>query len=282
MSILGDIGLLFARQWIAGVDEADAIRAALKVNSKNEQVILNYLGENFSEKGQARRSVMIYLNLLRQMKINRIRGSISVKPSQLGILISDAEFYRNLSMIASHAYGLGFDVWIDAEEYEYVDRSLGVFLRALKRHKNIGMAVQCKLRRSMDDAMGIAAKGGMVRLVKGAYKEPAAASFEDDDSIRQNYIEVMKTLVSKRAKVMVATHDASIIEEAIELGKRRKQKIKFAMLMGIRSRLAQKLADGGNEVHIYAPFGEEWFDYSMRRIKEEGHAILLLRSIIQQ
>ena len=282
MSLLERIGIAFAKQWIAGVDERDAINAGKEINLRGEKVILNYLGENFRDKKSVQKSVKIYLNLLRHMKLEKIAGSISIKPSQLGILISDNEFYQNYKMIVAHAKKLGFDVWVDAEEYQYIERTHKVVLRILKDYKNTGVGIQTSLKRSMDDAARIARSGGLVRLVKGAYSEPSSRAYGGREEVRANYIAIMEMLFRRKARFMVATHDDYLIYKAVEAQKKYRRKVAFGMLKGIRGKLAAQLVRQGEDVNIYVPFGDEWMSYSKRRLQEGGHAMLLLRSIFQQ
>ncbi|MDE1850244.1 MAG: proline dehydrogenase family protein [Candidatus Micrarchaeota archaeon] len=280
--MLSEIGILFARQWIAGTKTADALRVARGINSEGKGVILNYLGENFTDKGQIEKSVRMYFELLEQMKKQGTKGSISVKPSQLGILLSDEQFGRNYIRIVSKAKRLGFCVWVDAEEYKYIDRTQRVVLRALRRYKNTGVGIQARLRRSAKDAGRIAKAGGMIRLVKGAYAEPKEKAYMGPKEITGNYERIMERLFAMNARFMVATHDDYLIYKAVSLEKKYGQRAMFGMLKGIRGRLADRLAKDGEDVGIYLPFGEEWFAYSLRRLKEEGHAMLLVRSIFQQ
>ncbi|MDE1846368.1 MAG: proline dehydrogenase family protein [Candidatus Micrarchaeota archaeon] len=281
MSVLNEIGSLFARQWIAGTTERDAINAALQINSQGKSAILNYLGENFTDRKRIDNSVRIYFDLLDLMRQKKIKGSISIKPSQLGLHVSQGLFYENYLKIVEHAHKLGYNVWVDAEEYEYIEPTHRAVVRMLARHKNTGIGIQTRLRRSSRDAQRIARSNGLIRLVKGAYNEPKPRAYTNREEIQENYAAIMELLFRKRARVMVATHDDTLILKALSLQKRYKHKVMFAMLRGIRGNLANKLAEQGEDVHIYVPFGEEWFEYSLRRM-QEGHITLLIRSMFQQ
>lgn len=282
MGFLGQIGVVFAKQWIAGTSEQDAIRAGEKINSKGKKVILNYLGENFTESAKVKESVRIYFDLLSMMKSKKVQGSISIKPSQLGLLISRELFHQNYLKIVAHAKMLGYMVWVDAEEYDNIERTHQVVLEVLKKYKNTGVGIQTRLKRSKADAKRIADAGGLVRLVKGAYAEPQKEAYTSREDIRENYLRIMVMLFRQRARFMVATHDDYLVYKALSLQRKYNRKVMFGMLKGIRGRLADKLAKDGQDLHIYVPFGEEWFGYSLRRLQEEGHATLLLRSIFQQ
>ncbi|MDE1869828.1 MAG: proline dehydrogenase family protein [Candidatus Micrarchaeota archaeon] len=281
LKAINELGSLFARQWIAGTKESDAIHAGIQINAQGKSAIFNYLGENFKDPKKIENSVRIYFDIFKLMKQSGVKGSVSIKPSQLGLLVSDQLFYKNYLRIVSHASKLGYYVWVDAEEYEYIDRTHGIVIKMLKKHKNTGIGIQTKLRRSLRDAQAIAKHGGLIRLVKGAYAEPEERAYNTKEEIRANYLHIMETLFRKKARLMVATHDDYLIFKALSLQKKYKHKAMFAMLKGIRGNLANELARSGEDMHIYIPFGEEWFEYSVRRMKE-GHTMLLLRSIFQQ
>lgn len=282
MSLISQIGVVFAKQWIAGTSEEDAIKAAERINSKGKQAILNYLGEDFTSTDKVKESVRIYFDLLSMMKSKRIKGSISIKPSQLGLLISKESFYQNYLKIVSHAKMLGYNVWVDAEEYKNIERTHQVVLEVLKQYKNTGIGIQACLKRSKADAKRIAQKGGLVRLVKGAYSEPDGKAYLTRKEVQDNYLSIMKMLFRMRARFMAATHDDYLINSALLLQKKYNRRIMFGMLKGIRGLLAERLLKDGQDIEIYIPFGEEWIGYSIRRLKESGHAALLLRSIFQQ
>lgn len=282
MQILRRIGFVFARQWIAGMSVDEAISNSKKINSLDEKVVLNYLGESYNTKKEAEKSLNIYLELLEKMKEKGIKGSVSIKPTQLGMLISDALFIRNCKEIVEKAKKLGYFVWIDMEEYEYVEGTIRTYLKLLQKHKNVGICLQTKLKRSLKDAETIAAHGGIVRIVKGAYAEPDGTFYKSKEDVRNNYLQVMELLLRNSCKIMIATHDDYLIYRAVSAEKRYNARVSFGMLKGIRGKLAKQLVDDGEDFYIYTPFGEEWVKYSMRRIREEGHAILLIRSIFQQ
>ncbi|MDE1824999.1 MAG: proline dehydrogenase family protein [Candidatus Micrarchaeota archaeon] len=283
MSLLSRLGAKLAGQWIAGVDEQAAIDVARKINSEKKGVILNYLGEGFRDESAVQKSVKIYLSLLREMHSKKIRGSIAVKPSQLGMLLGPGEFYKNYMNIAGHARGFGIFVWLDMEEWGSVQGSVDAYVKALGRLDNIGICLQAKLKRSYDDARRILrSRNGAIRIVKGAYFEPGSKSYPDRESVRKNYLRILEMAIKRTSRIMVATHDDYLIYKAVSAEKKYGKRIMFGMLKGIRGRLAGRLADSGEDMNVYVPFGEEWPKYSRRRLMEEGHALLLIRSIFQQ
>lgn len=271
---------IFARKWIAGTTIKEAIRRAQGVNLKGERAIINYLGESYGNERDVRRCLHTYLSLLKQMKASHVMGDISVKPTQLGLLEGYPEFLRNYRKIASSARKAGIFVWIDMEEYRYVDDTIKAYLEVLKRNSNTGICIQARLRRSKGDALRVIRANGSIRIVKGAYSEREAPSYGPEGT-RRNFMAILKLCIAGNSRVTVATHDSLIIENARRLKGKRGITIKFAMLNGIRGKLALSLANSREDVSIYLPFGEEWMSYALRRLREQGHALLILRSIFQ-
>ena len=281
MSMLGNIGVIFARKWIAGTRAEDAINAAIRINALGEKAILNYLGENFSSVDDVNRSVATYAELIKDIRRNRIDAQLSVKPTQLGLVISRAEFYKNYIKVVDLAASNKIFVWLDAEEAKYADDTIGAYLKALGRRNNIGICVQANLKRSYDDLKRIVARGGVVRLVKGAYTESSNVAFSGRAQKDANYVKLMQYLFTHASSFMIATHDEKMIKLAIDENQRRRRRVMFGMLKGIRPKLALSIANRGYSMYIYVPFGKEWLAYSLRRLREAGHANLILRSIFQ-
>lgn len=279
MSIIDSLGMLIARKWIAGVDLGHAMREAKKYNSKKENVIMNYLGEDLKSKKLVEQNKGQILALLDRMHSEKIKGSIAVKPTQIGIAISKSYFAANYSEILEKASVYGFTVWLDMEQFEYVKGTIETYLRFCRKY-DTGICIQAKLRQSLKDIQRIVKQNGRIRLVKGAYKYTNAISFQEKQEVYSNYIKCMDYLFAHSKKFMIATHDERIINIARNKEKKTGKKIQFGMLKGIRPQLAAKLAES-EDMNIYMPYGEQWLEYSMRRLSEWEHAKIILRSIMQ-
>ncbi len=282
MGVAGRIGLAVAKKWIAGVNIDDAISEARRLNLSNENVIINYLGEDISEKSKVTKTVRTYSRLIKLMKSGKISGSIAVKPTQIGLSISFGIFLQNYVSIVKLARHAGIFVWLDMEDYPYVDDTIKAYLLTLKRNKNTGICIQSKLRRSMHDIRSIAKKGGTIRLVKGAYADHGQKTYNSKDDVDRNYLECMRLLFLHARSFMIATHDDKMLGVASSYLKRSNKKVMFGMLKGIRPSLALKMAKDGKSLYIYLPFGENWLEYSVRRLKEKRNASLILRSVFQR
>ncbi len=281
MSFLNRVGLLFARRWISGITVSEAAADAIRINRSGEMVMLNYLGEGTRSSHAASRSVKIYLRLLKTMKRSRIKGCISVKPTQLGLCLGYQEFVRNYSAIVSAADKMGIFVWTDMEEHRYTDYTIKAYLDALGMHSNVGICLQARQRGTYGNLKRIVKKGGKIRLVKGAYKDGGGVNYTTEAEVSANYLRCLDYLTLHCKRFIIATHDGKIISYALNKAKRYKRELTFAMLKGIRPKMAAQIAKNGKEIYIYLPFGEEWFQYSMRRLKEFSNIVLVARSIFQ-
>ncbi len=279
--IVDSLGMLIARKWIAGSSLDKALAEAQRINAKKEKVIMNYLGEDLRSRREVTENMHQIMLLIRGMGEKRIKGSIAVKPTQIGLSVNAGYFERNLHSIAAEAGKRGITVWIDMEQYRYVDGSIRAYLKSYKKHKNIGICIQAKLRRSLKDIERISKANGRIRLVKGAYKYPSRIAFEESIETYGNYLKCMDYLFRHANGFMIATHDDKIIDIAIEKEKQMKKKASFGMLKGIRAPLAAKLAESGEDINIYMPYGEQWLKYSMRRLTEWEHAKIILQSVIK-
>lgn len=280
--------LLFgiSKRWIAGYAVKDAISAARKSNELGMSVILNYLGEENLEPLLIRKSVSEYLMLPDLLNANNILGCISIKPSQVGLAINYELCLRNIYEISEHATKLGRFVWIDMESLRYVEDTISIYLDIFKKNRRTGLVIQSYLRRSHSDLMHLVEHGANIRLVKGAYSQDRINAFQTKREIDNNFSMLTRFMLDNLHPdeiLAIATHDSKLVKEAISILKGREIKnIQFQFLKGIRDELKRELVHKGFSVWEYAPYGERWFPYSARRIRERKRNIILLaRSLIQ-
>ena len=270
---------LFAGRWIAGPDVGDAVRVSRRMNNLNISAMLNYLGEDIADRSAVRDSVTTYLELMRAVNKEGISASISLKPSQIGMGISYALAKGNYSRIVGRARKLGIFVWLDMESHGTVDDTMRMY-RAQMKGRGTGICLQAYLRRSIHDAERITGAGGIIRLVKGAYKEGPDTAFQTRAETTMNYAVLMRYLFKNAGKFMVATHDPKMLKLAFMLGRSTNKKPAYAMLNGIRNNYAARLARR-EDVSLYLPFGKAWMPFVSRRLREEGHLLLILRSFFE-
>ena len=275
-----------SKRWVAGHSNTDVIAAARKSNQNGMSAIINYLGEGNTEKSQVDISVAEYSSLLDLMKSNNIKGSISVKPTQLGLCIGYDICLENFRKLSEKAKQSGHFVWIDMESFEFVQDTLSIYLELKSENKSTGVAIQSYLRRSHSDLMHLMENSANLRIVKGAYVEEKTKAYQSNDEITQNYSRLVKLILgdlSYDGILAIATHDSRLVDEVLELSNNWKNKnLQFQFLKGIRDNLKLELVRKGYFVLEYIPYGAKWLQYSLRRIRERKRNIFLLaRSLIQ-
>lgn len=282
MGILQDLTYGAAKRWIAGKDLETALAKAKEANDKGLGTILNYLGEDVKDPSVAESHFQEYVKLQRAIATAGVDGCVSAKLTQFGLgVLEDSSVYEKARQLAEEARVMGRMLWLDMEGSSVTTRTLQVYSKLLEGHKNVGVALQAYLRRSEGDLKSLLDMGGKVRLVKGAYREPPDLVFRSRREVTENYLRLMRMLFERGEGFAVATHDSRPIEEAERLHESSPNtKFEFEMLRGIRDDLKLKLAAAGHRVVDYMPYGEEWYPYSVRRIKEHPSNVwLLLRSI---
>jgi proline dehydrogenase len=277
-----------SKRWIAGYSNTDAIAEARKSNQNGMSAIINYLGEANTERAQIDNSVSEYFTLLDLLKAKNVSGSISVKPTQIGLSVGYDICLENFTKISEKAKQSGHFMWIDIESSKFVEDTLSIYLEILRKNRDTGVAIQSYLRRSHSDLLHLMENSANLRIVKGAYSEEKNEAYQSNNEITQNFSALMKLVLkesSYKGIVAIATHDSKLVDEALALstkGSERMKNLQFQLLKGIRDELKQQLVKKGYEVLEYMPYGEKWLQYSLRRIRERKRNIFLLaRSLIQ-
>lgn len=267
-----------AKQWIAGNTMDDALKSARDANEHGMNAILNQLGEHFTSNVQVSRSVSDYFTLVSNLRRSKISGGLSIKPTQVGLSISEKQCIENLDTIIEIALQSQSFVWVDMESSEYTDNTLKIYQNLFEKYERLGVALQSNLKRSQNDLKMLLKKGSKIRLVKGAYRESAKNAFKTKHDVDKNYEKLMNMLFEQGNEFAIATHDSKLIDNAIELSKIHERKFEFQMLKGIRDEIKPILIKKGFSVSEYIPYGTNWLPYSIRRLRERKRNILLLGS----
>ena len=267
-----------AKQWIAGDTMNDALKSAHDANAHGMNAILNQLGEHYTSNVQVSRSVSDYFTLVSNLRKSKISGGLSIKPTQVGLSISEKQCIENLDTIIGVALQSQSFVWIDMESSEHTDDTLRIYQNLFEKYERLGLAIQSNLKRSQNDLEVLLKKGSKIRLVKGAYRESAKNAYKTKHEVDKNYEKLMNMLFQKGNEFAIATHDSKLIDKAIDLSKKYERKFEFQMLKGIRDELKPILTKKGFSVSEYIPYGTNWLPYSIRRLRERKRNILLLGS----
>lgn len=262
----------FARRFIAGETVDEAIDAARRLETAGLAVTLDYLGESVASIGEADAATRAYLGVIDAIAASGIGRNVSLKLTQLGLTIDRATAVDNLRRILDASAAKEFFVRIDMENSPFTAVTLDVFETMWQQgYRGVGVVLQSYLRRSEADAARMNALGARVRLVKGAYNEPADVAYQSKKDVDDAYVRIMKTLLAGGTYAAIATHDPAMIEATRAFAMEKKipaDAYEFQMLYGIRRDLQTSLVREGLKMRVYVPFGREWFPYFMRRLGE--------------
>jgi proline dehydrogenase len=275
----------FARRFIAGPTLEDALRAAAELNAKGLLVILNQLGEHVTDRAAADASFASYQRMLREIAARGLNATITAKPSQLGLGFDPALCLDLTRRLAAEAAERGNFLEIDMEDSPTVDPTLALFEGVRRDHENVGLAVQAYLFRTADDLERLKPLRPKIRLVKGAYQEPAQVAFASKADVDANFVKLMRVLFADGFTPAIASHDERMIAQARSLAAehgRPADAWEVQMLHGIRRDLQELLVRDGFRMRVYVTFGTDWVPYFMRRLAERPANLgFVLRSLLK-
>jgi proline dehydrogenase len=278
------------RRFVPGDATADAVRATGELRMTNRLATIDYLGEDTLDLTQAIRTRDAYLELLGELRRADLSqmgmGEVSLKLSALGqMLPGDGEkiALEHAREICQAAADAGTTVTLDMEDHTTTDSTLGVLRELREDFPWVGAVIQSYLHRSEADCRDLAHEGSRVRLCKGAYKEPESVAYQSSEDVDTAYVRCLKVLMAGQGYPMVATHDPRLVEIAGALAAhhdRDPQTYEYQMLYGIRPDEQKRIADRGNQMRVYIPYGEEWYGYLMRRMAERpANTVFFLRGL---
>ncbi len=271
----------FASQWVAGETMADGLARAEAANRRGLGAILNLLGEHHTEPAAIDAAVSEYVELLDAIRARELDASLSIKPTQCGLMLGEAVFWRSVERILERVRSMDGFLWMDMEGSRFTDATLGVYRRALAEYPNVGVAVQANLRRTEKDVNALLDVGGIVRLVKGAYREPPPAGTPKRRETDANYRRLLDLLFERGDRFAVGSHDSAMIDHAIERNRAHRRRFEFQMLLGVRDPLKADLVRQGYRVVEFIPYGPNWLPYFTRRLRERPRNILtMVRSFV--
>ena len=269
----------FARRFVAGTSLPEAVVAVQALNSQKIQVSLDILGENVASKDEARKALADYLRVVDSIRNEKLKSHISIKLTMLGLDESDAFAEEQLCTLLERAKAAGTFVRIDMEGSKYTGRTVDLFTRVRPKYDNVGIVLQAYLKRTADDLERVLAVGGRVRLCKGAYKEPKDLAYQDMNEIRANFLRLARRLFESCEYPALATHDDHLIQEVKALAAttgRKKETFEFQMLYGLRRKSWGKIVGEGFNMRVYVPFGDTWYPYFSRRLRERKENVLFI------
>ncbi len=276
---------MFSKRYIAGKKIEDAIRVSKELNGQGIMVTIDLLGENITKLSEAEQNKIEYLNIVDTFVKEKIDGNFSLKPTSFGLLIDKDVCYTNIREIVQKAASYHNFIKIDMEDSQCVDLEIELF-RKLKAEfpESVGLVLQAYLKRTRKDLenmldLNSKAQPLNYRLCKGIYVEPAEIAYKKYDEINQHFLEDLEFIFKHGIYPGIATHDKPLVEGAyklIEKYKVPKTMYEFQMLYGVTPDLRKSIVDKGHNMRVYVPFGEQWFAYSTRRLKENPKMAMLI------
>ena len=247
---------------------------------------IDYLGENVTSLEEARRSRDAYLGILDRIAPLSAGATVSVKLTQLGLDMSGEACRANLTALVERAIQIGTAVEIDMESHEYVDRTLNIVTAIHERYGHVRAVIQAYLRRSERDVDRLCDLRIPARLCKGAYREPPEIAYQKKTEVDANYVRLMHKILGRGAYPAIATHDESILAEAVKAVKSKNlasDGFEFQMLYGIRRDLQKRLVTDGCRLRLYVPYGDAWYPYFMRRLAERpANLMFIVRNLVRR
>ena len=273
---------LFSKKYIAGEQIEDAVNAAKILNAENIKVSVDFLGEFIKNIDEVKDYQDQYFELIHALENNNIEGNYSLKPTMFGLLIDKEKCYNNLLQIVETAFRHNRFVRLDIEDSHCVDLEIDLFKRLFKKFPvNVGIVLQAYLKRTQNDIENLITWNTSenklnIRLCKGIYQESKNIAFRGHDRINESYISLLEYMFEHNCFVGIATHDKALIQKAYGLIAKYKltgDDYEFQMLYGVTPELRSSIIKNGHNMRVYVPFGEKWFGYSTRRLRENPRMV---------
>ncbi len=262
---------VFANKYIAGDNINDAVKTVRDLNARNVMATIDVLGESIKDRAEAAKSKDESLEVLDTITREKLDGNLSVKLTMLGLAM-DYDMCRGLfTEIMDSAKEKNTFVRIDMEDSSVTDITIRMYEEMRKKYDNVGLVLQAYLRRTENDVIKLTQEKSNFRLCKGIYREPEEIAFKGKQEIRDNYLKLLRLIIEKNEYVGIATHDDFLTDGAQAIVREyglTNDKFEFQMLLGVREKLRGQLVDAGYRMRVYVPFGLRWYEYSIRRFKE--------------
>ncbi len=272
-------------RFVAGLTLDDALRVCARLQRDGVLITLDRLGENVASLDEAAASRNGYLEALAKIAELGFPASVSIKPTQFGLDLSEVACHENIGRLVEQARRLGRMIEIDMESSDYVDRTMRIVIDLHSRYGNVRGVIQAYLYRSAKDVDRYCDLGVPVRLCKGAYRESAAVAFQRKREVDSSYVRLMRTLLERGKDPAIATHDERIIAETQKYAAERglaPEQFEFQMLYGVRRDLERRFLQQNCRLRLYVPFGQAWYPYFMRRLAERpANLFFLLKNLVR-
>ncbi|MCC7024778.1 MAG: proline dehydrogenase family protein [Thermomicrobiales bacterium] len=273
---------LGAARFVAGETFDEAIPVLRDLNQKGLRTNTTLLGEGVKDAATTREVVAEYIRDLDRIAAEGLQTNIALKLTHLGLDLDPELAYQNVAEIVAHAASVGNFIRMDMEESGRVDDTLNIYRRLrADGHENVGTVLQSYLYRTPADLERLLPLSPNLRLVKGAYLEPASIAYPQKADVDRAYIALAERMLLEGGFTAIATHDERIIDHVIGFTRRHgigSDRFEFQMLYGVRPQYQVELARAGHRVLVATPYGPHWYLYLMRRLAERPANLIWLAS----
>lgn len=267
----------FSNPYVAGETEDEAMQTVKELNENGYSVTLDILGEHTKSEIEAKAITEAYAHIYDRVAAENLDCNISIKLTHIGLDVGEDTVLKNLNTLIEHAKASGNFLRIDMENSPYTDQTLAIYNRLIQDYPNVGVVLQAYLKRTPDDITALDSAGFNARICKGIYRESPDIAYQDRIEIRDHFAVAVQRILTGEGYVAIATHDLTLInsvEEWILEQQIEKSRYEFQVLYGVpMSGKLRALKEAGHKVRIYVPFGADWYDYSIRRLKENPKII---------
>jgi proline dehydrogenase len=278
------------KRFVAGDRTVDAVRVASELDLTGRLATIDNLGEDTVELGQAQTTRDAYLTLLSALGEAGLaqggKAEVSLKLSAVGqALPGDGAkiALEHAREICQAAANVGTHVTLDMEDHTTTERTLETLRELRQDFPSVGAVLQAYLYRTEADCRDLAHEGSRVRLCKGTYREPESVAFQGRSEVDKSYVRCLKVLMEGHGYPMVASHDPRMVEIAGALAHKQDRAadtFEYQMLYGSRPEEQKRIADRGDQMRVYIPYGPEWYGYLMRRMAERpANTMVFLRAL---
>ncbi|MGL5927607.1 MAG: proline dehydrogenase family protein [Dermatophilaceae bacterium] len=278
------------RRYVAGERVPDAVAAVGELRATNRLATVDHLGEHVTDRAQAEAARDTYVDLLGALASSDLAAfgaaEVSVKLSAVGQALPGdgaAIALDHARAVCAAAARADTTVTLDMEDHTTIDGTLETLRELRVDFPWVGAVLQSYLHRTEADCRDLATAGSRVRLCKGAYREPASVAYQDGDDVDLSYVRCLKVLMAGEGYPMVASHDPRLVDIAQALAAhhgRGPGTYEFQMLLGVRPVEQTRIADRGQQMRVYVPFGADWYGYLVRRMAERpANLQFFLRSL---
>jgi proline dehydrogenase len=261
-----------AARFVAGETLDECVAVLRKLNDSGLRANTTLLGEAIPNVEGAAAVTDEYEQILERLVAEKLKANVALKLTHLGLAFDEEVTYGNVERLVARAGELGNFIRIDMEQSDYVDVTLRIYERLRDAgHDSVGTVLQSYLYRTADDLERLLPRTPSLRVVKGAYLEPAAIAYPEKRDVDRAFVELVQRGLRGGAYIAVATHDEGIIRQvqAFATGEDiSRDRFEFQMLYGVRPGLQRSIAAEGYKVLVASPFGPDWYPYLMRRLAE--------------